>query len=200
MTTEQRNDIRLDAGSPARALVVFEQTANGRAALSYAVERARREGAELTVLRAMPYDDVRVGCASCRHGAAIWNREMRYDAAQALSEARELVGDDASVSYVIAKGQGAGEIARAAQIAQADLIVLPWCRSPRLPRLGFASLADRLGRLGAWDVAVGQAATASERGTSAAPSAEWRRLRRAGVFFLACLVLLVALTALGIYH
>ena len=200
MTTEHRNDIRLDAGSPARALVVFEQTANGRAALSYALERARRAGARLIVLRAMPYERVNVGCASCRHSAAIWNREMRYDAAQALSEARELVDDDASVTYVIAKGQGAGEIARAAQIAQADLIVLPLSRSPRLPRLGFASLADRLGGLGTWDVAVGPAATASERDTSAVPSAEWGRLRRAGVFFLACLVLLVALTTLGIYH
>lgn len=200
MTIEQSTDLRIDAGLPARALVVFEQTANGRAALSYAVERARREGAELTVLRAMPYDDVRMGCASCRHGAAIWNREMRYDAAQALSEARELVGDDAPVSYVIAKGQGASDIARAAQIAQARLIVIPLGRSPRLPRLGFASLADRVSGLGAWDVTVGPTATASVPATPPAPSAEWRRLRRAGAFFIACLVLLVALTAVGIYH
>lgn len=200
MTTEQRTDLGTDTGLPAHALVVFEQTANGRAALSYAVDRARREGAELTVLRTMPYEDVRMGCASCRHGAAIWNREMRCDAAQALSEARELVDDDASVTYAIAKGQGARDIARAAQIAQADLIVLPLSRSPRVPRLGFASLADRLGGLGAWDVTIGPAATGSERGTPAAPSADWRRLRRAGAFFIACLVFVMALTAVGIYH
>jgi len=200
MTTEQRNDITIDARLHDRALVLFEQTANGRAALSYALERARREGAELTVLRAMPYERVNMGCASCRHSAAIWNREMRYDAEQALSEAREFVDDDASVTYAIAKGQGAGEIARAAQIAQTDLIVLPLTRSPRLARLGFASLADRLRGLGAWDVAIGPAATGSEQGTPVGAAPEWRRLRRAAAFFLACLALLVALAALGIYH
>jgi nucleotide-binding universal stress UspA family protein len=200
MTTEQRDELSIDAGSPARALVVFEQTANGRAALSYAVERARREGAELTVLRTMPYDEVRMGCASCRHGAAIWNREMRYDAEEALCEAREVVGDDASVTYAIAKGQGAREIALAARLAQADLIVLSSRRSPRLPRLGFDSLADRARRLGAWDVAVAPAAHGSEAGPRRAAAAEWRRLRRAGAFFIACLVLLVALTAIGFYH
>ena len=197
MTTEQRAHLGIDAGLPVRALVVFEQTANGRAALSHAVERARREGAELTVLRTMPHDDVRIGCASCRHGAAIWNREMRYDAAQALSEARGLVDDDGSVTYAIAKGQGARDIARAAQIAQADLIILPLNRAAGLPRLGFSSLADRLRGLGAWNVAIGPAAMGSARG---APAAEWRRLRRAGAFFLACLVLVVALAAVGIYH
>ncbi len=200
MTTEHTNDIRLDAGSPARALVVFEQTGNGRAALSYAVERARREGAELTVLRAMPYDDVRVGCASCRHGAAIWNREMRYDAAQALSEARELVGDDASVTYLIAKGRGAGEIARASHEAQADLIVLPSPRLTRLPRFACASRVDRLRARGGWDVAVAPAAIGSEGGGAGLTAAEWRRLRRAGTFFIACLALLVALTGIGFYH
>jgi nucleotide-binding universal stress UspA family protein len=199
MTTEQGDDLRIDA--PARALVVFEQTANGRAALSYAVERARREGAELTVLRTMPYDDVRVGCASCRHGAAIWNREMRYDAEEALCEARGVVGDDASVTYAIAKGQGAREIARAAQTAQAALIVLPSPRSSRLPRLGFASLADRVHGLGAWDTTVAPAATPDEDGgASPAAAPEWRRLRLAGAFFIACLALVVALTAIGFYH
>lgn len=200
MTTEQRDDVSTDAGSPARALVVFEQTANGRAALSYAVERARREGAKLTVLRAMPYDDVRVGCASCRHGAAIWNREMRYDAEEALCEARVLVGEDASVTYAIAQGQGAREIARAAQTARAGLIVLP-SRSPRLRRLGFASLADRVHRLGAWDTAVAPAATrVGYGGASPAAALEWRRFRRAGAFFVACLALVVALTVIGFYH
>lgn len=200
VTTEQRDELSTDAGAPARALVVFEQSANGRAALSYAVERARREGAELTVLRTMPYDDVRVGCASCRHGAAIWNCEMRYDAEQALCEAREVVGDDASVTYAIAKGQGAREIARAAQIAQADLIVLPSPRSPRLPRLGFTSLADRVHELGAWDATVAPAATADQDGGAPPAAPEWRRLRRAGAFFIACLALVVALTAIGFYH
>ncbi len=195
MTTEQRNDITIDA--PLHE-VLFAQTANGHAALSYALERARREGAELNVLRAMPYERVNMGCASCRHSAAIWNREMRDDAEQALSEAREFVHDDASVTY--AMGQGAGEIARAAQITQTDLIVLPLTRSPRLARLGFASLADRLRGLGAWDVAVGPAATGSEHGTPVGAAPEWRRLRRAAAFFLACLALLVALAALGIYH
>lgn len=185
MTTEQRNDVRIDARLHDRALVVFEQTANGRVALSYAVQRARREGAELTVLRAMPYERVGMGCASCRHSAAIWNREMRYDAEEALAEARELVDDGASITYAIAKGQGAGEIARAAQTAQAQLIVLPSPRSPQLPRLGFASLADRVHGLGAWDVAVAPAARGARRalaerrrrsgGACAAPAlSSWR--------------------------
>lgn len=198
MTTEQRNDVRIDARLHDRALVVFEQTANGRAALSYAVERARREGAELTVLRAMPCERVDMGYASCRHSAAIWNREMRYDAEEALAEARELVDDGASITYAIAKG--AAEIARAAQTAQAQLIVLPSPRSPQLPRLWFASLADRVHGLGAWDVAVAPAARGSEAGARRAPAPEWRRLRCAGAFFIACLVLLVALTAIGFYH
>lgn len=198
MTTEQRDDLSIDAGSPARGLVVFEQSANGRAALSYAVERARREGAELTVLRTMPYDDVRVGCASCRHGAAIWNREMRYDAEEALREARVLVGDATLVTYTIAKGQGAKEIARAAQVAQADLIVVP---APRLPRLGFASLADRVRGLGAWETTVAPAATSDEDGGASWASApEWRRLRRAGAFFIVCLAIVVALSVIGFYH
>ena len=201
MTTEQRDDLSIDAGSPARALVVFEQSANGRAALSYAVERARREGAELTVLRTMPYEDVRVGCASCRHGAAIWNREMRYDAEEALREAHVLVGDATLVTYTIAKGQGAREIARAAQAARADLIILPSPRSPRLPRLGFAPLADHLYGLGAWETTVAPAATPDgDGGASPAAASEWRRFRRAGAFFVACLALVVALTAIGFYH
>ena len=201
MTTEQRVDLSIDAGSPARVLIVFEQTANGRAALRSAVGRARREGAELTVLRTMPNDDVRMGCASCRHGAAIWNREMRYDAEEALCEAREVVGDDASVTYAIARGQGAREIARAAQIARADLIVFASPRPRRLPRLGFVPIADRVHGLGPWDTVVAPAAIPDEDGGAPPATApDWRGLRRAGALFIACLALVVALTAIGSYH
>ncbi|MEO6859409.1 MAG: hypothetical protein ABI323_12630 [Solirubrobacteraceae bacterium] len=101
-----------------------------------------------------------------------------------MAEARELVDDGASITYAIAKGQGAGEIARAAQTAQAQLIVLPSPRSPQLPRFGFASLADRVHGLGAWDVAVAPAARGSEAGARRAAAPEWRRLRRAGAFFM----------------
>ncbi len=128
-----------------RALVVFEQTANGRAALSYAVERARRDGAELTVLRAMPYERVDMGCASCRHGAAIRNREMRYDAEEALAEARGLVDDGASITYAIAKGQGGGEIARAPSKRQAVSWVCICSLTAPATRSLPASMRSRLG-------------------------------------------------------
>ncbi|MDQ6842239.1 MAG: universal stress protein, partial [Actinomycetota bacterium] len=173
-----RDHRRIHARLHDHALVVFEQTTSGRAALSCALERARREGTELTVLHAMPYERVDTGCASCRHGAAIWNREMRYDAEEALAEARELVGDDASVTHLIAKGQGAGEIARASREAHADLIVLPSPRLTRLPRFACASRVDGLRARGGWDVAVAPAAIGSEGGGAGLTAAEWRRLRR----------------------
>lgn len=182
-------------------LVLFEQTANGRVALEYAVAQADENLAELTVVSAMPYERVDVGCASCRHGAAIWNREMRYDADRTLAEAREHLTGRENVTYAITKGQAARSIAQAAERLQADIVILPWRPPHRLRRIGFSSLAERLTALGAWQVTVAPAVTGGP--VECAPSTtrpEWGRLRLAAAFFMVCAALVVALTAIGFYH
>ncbi len=193
--------VPLDGTHGPHVLMLFEPTANGRVALEYAVAQVDENLAELTVVSAMPYERVDVGCASCRHGAAIWNREMRYDADRTLAEARERLTGRENVTYAITKGQAARSIAQAAERLQADIVILPWRPPHRLRRIGFSSLAERLTALGAWQVTVAPAVTGGS--VECAPSTtrpEWGRLRLAAAFFMVCAALVVALTAIGVYH
>jgi nucleotide-binding universal stress UspA family protein len=200
MTVSLMHELEAATGTPERVLVVFERSANGRAALGYALEQTRGTDVELTVLNAMPYERVDVGCARCRHSAAIWNREMRYDAEQALAQAGELVAEHPAVTYAVAKGQAAQPIAQAAERMGVDLIILPARPAHRLRAFGFAALAERLDPRGGWDVTFAPGATERQTGRGRAkPGAEWRRLRLAAVFFVACWALLVGLTVIGFY-
>lgn len=139
-------------------LAVFESAEHGRAALLHALKLAQTSGASLTVASVALEEDVRKGCAICRQGTDIWNRQMRRIALESLAEAKALVAqraDDLDVEFVVTRGEIAGAIAEAAERCGAEVIVLSWERSPRFGRLSGRTVAERLRSRGSWQIVVG---------------------------------------------
>ena len=143
------------AGAPARrmvkrVLVEYESSTHGRAALLHALSIVRHAEAALTVVAVATPERVGVGCMRCRSNAAMWNREMRSLAEDALAEAAELVGRSRAIEFAVAYGDGCkSALASAALRSEAELIVVPWRPNGRLRRLASTSVAEHLRRDGA---------------------------------------------------
>jgi hypothetical protein len=88
-----------------RVLVSYEPSPLGRAALLHAMSVARDAGADLMVVSVAAHERADAGCARCRESAAIWNREMRSLAVEAVMEAASLVGPSRTVEYRVGYGQ-----------------------------------------------------------------------------------------------
>jgi nucleotide-binding universal stress UspA family protein len=134
--------------------------------LFHALSIARQAEAELTVVVVATRERVDVGCARCRHNAALWNREMRWLAEDALAEAADLVGPSRTVEYAMAYGEPKQALAGAAARSGADVKVVPWQPNGRLRRLYSSSIAEHLRRDGRWEVVVVPAATAQNSTTA----------------------------------
>src|SRR5579875_1629612 len=95
-------------GAPHRGVaVVYERSAEGRAALLYAHGLAARAGTPLTVLAFASERRTDIGCACGRQGAVFHNALARECATAELDEARELVSParpGVSVEYALARG------------------------------------------------------------------------------------------------
>ena len=143
---------------PQRVLVTYEASADGRAALSHAVDIARAAGAPLSVVAVVTHEPVNVGCTRCRWNAAMWNRELEEIAKEELAEAAGLLGGVPTVEYEVARGPRATAIAESASRTGADLIVLPWRRPARMWRRFARDIGDRLRHAGQWQVEFAPAA------------------------------------------
>jgi nucleotide-binding universal stress UspA family protein len=134
-------------------LVRYESSPHGRGALQHALELARASNAELTVITVATHERVDIGCASCRHGAAIWNREMRLIAEEELAEAASFVDHDESVAFQVVRGKPHEAIREAATRCNAWMIVLP-AEPGRLGARRVSRLAGSLRAGGDWELTV----------------------------------------------
>ncbi len=146
---------------PAHALIWFQDTAHGRAALEHARMLASGPEARLTVVTVATYERVTVGCASCRHSAVLWNNEMAEIGHQELQAAARRIGSSPGVHYVLAVGSPESAIAEEAVARGCDVIVLPWRRFRRLFGQRLRTFEDRLSDRGAWRVVIAPPAGAN---------------------------------------
>ncbi len=117
-------------------VIVYEQSAAGRAALLHAHSLASQAGARLAVVAVASKERTDVGCGSCRQGAAFRNELACEGAESALSEARAVLSScppSVTVGYGLARGAFRRAVAQAAREQRADVIVLP-ARGGRLRR------------------------------------------------------------------
>ncbi len=142
---------RPDAETSGRVLVWFEATSRGRAALDRAAHLAAATDAELTVVTVATPAPLS-GCASCRHSAVIWNRELREIAQEELVEAATRLGPLTTARFVAEEGELADSIARAARACGATTIVLPQARAGRILSGPDRRLDARLRERGAWRI------------------------------------------------
>lgn len=139
-------------GLPARRVMVhYRSSESGRAALAYAMSLAQETSATLTVLSVATRVPVN-GCASCRHSAVIWNREMHEIAREELAEAATLVARCADVRYIVGVGDPLKAVSEAADRSGADTVVVPHESGGRLRRLLAAPVEESLRKLGRWEV------------------------------------------------
>jgi len=137
-------------------MVAFEPSARGRAALRFAGELASQAGKGLIVGVFAPLERLDVGCARCRHGAAIWNVEMGKVAHEELAEAARLLDPEGlSVRYLTIRGDDVAAITGAAVEFGADLLVVPFQADRRLGIFPRRTLAQRLAGDGAVTVIAG---------------------------------------------
>jgi nucleotide-binding universal stress UspA family protein len=137
-----------------RIMVSYDSSAPGRAALTHALALAEKTAAALTVVTVATKVPIN-GCASCRHSAVIWNREMQAIAREELAEAAGLVGRRADVYYTLAVGDPVRAISGAADRWGADTVVVASEPRGRLRRLFSAPMDDALRKLGRWEVVTG---------------------------------------------
>lgn len=149
-----------------RIIVRYRSSAPGRAAVTHALALAEKTGAALTVVSLATKVPVN-GCASCRHSAVIWNREMQAIAREELAEAAGLVGRRADVNYTVAVGEPVKAISEAADRWGADTVVVPSEPRSRLRRLFSAPMDDALRKLGSWEVVTAPATPHRPRFNSA---------------------------------
>lgn len=142
-------------------LVWFQATPHGRAAIVHAQELASASGARLTVVAVAMRERVDVGCARCRQGAAIWNREMTDIGHEELQEAAGLLGGAGAAGYVLAFGSPAQAIVDTAIRCGADVIVLPSGRQGPLLERRSGRLKRQLSQRGVWCVVTAPPASAS---------------------------------------
>jgi nucleotide-binding universal stress UspA family protein len=137
-----------------RVLVCYEPSPDGRAALLHAMSLAGEAGANLTVMSVATQERVDIGCAGCRHSAAIWNREMRAIAHEELAEAAALVGPTPLVAFAVEAGRPRDAISNTAKRIGADVIVVPHRTPGRFRRRGASRLAEQLRRDPGWEVVI----------------------------------------------
>jgi hypothetical protein len=147
-----------------RVVVRYEPSARGRAALLHAFHLARGGELPLTVVSVATKEPVNVGCARCRHSAAVWNAEMRAVAEDELAEAARILGSSPAVDYAVVAGRPAQAIGEAADHAGADVVVVPWEPGGRVRRLFASTVAEDLRRLGCWQVIVAPADIQADAG------------------------------------
>ncbi len=135
-------------------LVAYDDSREGGAALSYALDIARAAGATLTVASVAAQERTDVGCAHCRASARAWNEQLRMLAHEQLSAASNSIGDSQDVHYLAACGPERQVLAQAARQHEADIVVVPWRRGERLRRVVRLSLAEDLRRRGPWEVVI----------------------------------------------
>jgi nucleotide-binding universal stress UspA family protein len=123
--------------TPARILVLYENSRRGAAALEQAAALAAREGALLTVVVVAVTEPEDASCCDTR--AVYWNGIVRELAAEDLGRARALLraGTTAEFKVVTARSIPTA-LAIEAERSRADMIlvpsargVLPWSRSRR---------------------------------------------------------------------
>lgn len=133
-----------------RVAVVYERSAEGRAALLYAHALAVRAGTPLTVLAVASERRTDIGCACGRQGAVFHNALAREFATAELGEARKVVssaGAGVCVDYALAPGGSfTRAVLKAADGRSADAIVLPAPRTGPLRRFKIRDRAARLQR------------------------------------------------------
>lgn len=166
MTTQLRqstpcSDLQAPAPSdrsPRRRIMVrYQSSEPGRAALIHALTLARQRDALLAVVTVATRAPI-TGCASCRHSAVIWNREMRAIAREDLDEAATLVAGRPDVHFTVVTGEPAKAIADAATRWGTDTVVIPPEPRGRLRRLLSARTGDSLRKLGPWEIVAAPAA------------------------------------------
>jgi nucleotide-binding universal stress UspA family protein len=138
-------------------MVLYEASESGRLALAHGEFLARERGTRLTVVVCVPREREDVGCARCRHGAVIWNHELREIAGEELAEARRLLDDPAAADYRVAYGTEARDIAEIAARERAQAIVVPFRRGWPLAARRSRALAERLRAAGRWEVRIAPA-------------------------------------------
>jgi hypothetical protein len=115
---------RFDARRPARALVLFEPTAAGAAAMEQAA-RLCDAGTDVTVVTLAP-QAVAARCCQRGPGVEVLNCVVREEAAGELSQAREMLGAAAdSVTFRTLIGKRDPPLRSWAAGEEFDLILLP---------------------------------------------------------------------------
>lgn len=118
-------------------VIVYEQTAAGRAALLHAHSLASDAGAPLAVVAVASRERTDIGCGSCRQGAAFRNELSCEGAEAALSEARAVLTSSPPsvvVGYELARGAFRRAVVQAARDHRAGVIVIPAPGGGRLRR------------------------------------------------------------------
>jgi nucleotide-binding universal stress UspA family protein len=122
--------------TPARILVLYENSRRGAAALEQAAALAAREGALLTVVVVAVTEPEDARCCDTR--AVYWNGIVRELADEDLGRARALLGGGTAEFKVVTARSIPTALAIEAQRSRADTIlvpsargVLPWSRSRR---------------------------------------------------------------------
>jgi nucleotide-binding universal stress UspA family protein len=139
-----------------RVLVLYDDSSQGRAALTEAATLASARDAPLTVLAVMPRERDDIGCARCRQGAVIWNHELGEIAEEQLAAAAAMLGRSTAIEYEIARGPLIESITSVARRDNVVTLVLPARRRHVLTRFS-RDQAGRLRRAGPWEVVVAPA-------------------------------------------
>jgi nucleotide-binding universal stress UspA family protein len=134
-------------------LVWFEDSPEGRCALTEASVLARRRSVSLTVVAVAVHERV-IGCGRCLQGTVLWNIELQKIAREELLEARSALDDAADVSYEVLVGDPAEMITQAAERVGADVIVLPALRVRRFGPPNRRNVSGRVAAGGRWHVIV----------------------------------------------
>jgi hypothetical protein len=123
--------------TPARIVVLYENSRRGTAALEQAVELAEREGALLTVVVVAVTEPEDARCCDTR--AVYWNRIVHELATEDLGRARTLLRSDTAAEFKVVTARSIPTaLAIEAQRSRADTLLVPsargvhpWSRSRR---------------------------------------------------------------------
>jgi nucleotide-binding universal stress UspA family protein len=146
-----------DYPSAGHVLVLCEESEPGRAALLLAQHEAQSSGGTLTVLAIATHERV-IGCGRCVSGTVLWNIEMKKMAQEALLAAHALLDERCEASFelqVARVGEIDETVINAARRTDADLVVLPWRRQSRMPRIHHADHLSAIAAAGPWRVISG---------------------------------------------
>jgi nucleotide-binding universal stress UspA family protein len=142
-----------DCEQPASVLVWFEDSPEGRCALTEASVLARRRSVRLTVVAVAAHERV-IGCGRCLQGTVLWNIELKKIAHEELLAARCALDGAAGISYQVLVGDPAEMITQAAARVGADVVVLPALRTRRFGPPSRRNVSGRVAAGGRWHVIV----------------------------------------------